>query len=155
MSAARCGVLGCECGCHRQKQRQSPRLWTREMDEQVTNGIERGETPSQIAARLHLTEDSIKWRVKQLGRSLRDGWRSRQEVTAVLGVPRRAVDAWMRDGTLRVTRHGSRWTRVSDRDLEAFVVAYAGVLFEADTVADAGLRRLAETAALANRRRAV
>jgi len=155
MATLRCGVLGCECQCHRAGRRQPPRLWTPGMDHELTDAIVHGEHPSVIAARMRLTVDSVKWRVKSLGLSLRDGWRSRQEVALVLGAPRRSVDAWMRQGKLRVTRHGSRWTRVADTDLQAFVSAYAGVLFAAETVADPSLRRLAETAALANRRRAV
>jgi excisionase family DNA binding protein len=155
MSAARCDVLGCECGCHRAKRRQVPRLWTPGMDQTLVDGIARGEHPNQIAARLRLTVDSIKWRIKQLDHSLREGWRSRQEVAAVLGVGRRAVDRWMREGQLRVTRHGTRWTRVSDADLRAFVERYAGVLFSPEDVTDAALRRLAETGALVNQRRVV
>jgi hypothetical protein len=124
------------------------------MDEEVTAALDRGETVRQIAVRLYLSEDSIRWRIKQLGRSTRDGWRSRQEVIAVLGVPRRAVDRWMQAGVLKVTRHGTRWTRISARDLESFVSAHAGLLFDPRDVQDARLRRLAETSALANRRRA-
>lgn len=154
MAKIRCGSLGCECVCHRAKVRQIPRLWTPQMDEQITRGLDRGETVAQIAARLYLTEDSIRWRVKQLGRSLRDGWRSRVEVSSLLGVSWRAVDRWSRAGLLKVTRHGTRWTRVADVDLEAFVAAQAGLLFAAEDVQDARLRRLAETSALANRRRA-
>jgi hypothetical protein len=125
------------------------------MDRELAAAVLRGDHPSSIARTMHLSIDSVKWRVKSLGLSLRDGWRSRVEVVAVLGVPRRCVDRWMRQGTLRVTRHGLRWTRVTDADLLTFVAAYAGVLFDAATVEDSTLRRLAETAAIANRRRAV
>jgi len=157
MAAARCDVLGCECGCHRVKRRQAPRLWTPGMDCALAEAVERGEHPRAIAARMHLSLDSIKWRIKTLGLSLREGWRSRQEVATVLGVSRRAVTRWMRDGSLRVTRHGTRWTRVTDTDLRAFVEQQAGVLFDPEAVQDSigqsALRRLAETSALVNRRR--
>jgi excisionase family DNA binding protein len=122
------------------------------MDRVLAEAISRGDHPSSIAAKMHLTIDSVKWRIKQLDHSLREGWRSRQEVAAVLGVGRRAVDRWMRDGTLRVTQHGSRWTRVRDADLEVFVSAQAGMAFDPSGVTDPHLRRLAETSALANRR---
>lgn len=153
MSTALCSVLGCQCACHCVKQRQIPRLWTPGMDRALLAALERGDTVRQIAAQLHLSEDSIRWRVKQLDHSLREGWRSRQEVAAVLGVGRRAVDRWMRAGLLPVNRHGTRWTRIRDDDLEAFVSTQAGLLFESSGVTDAGLRRLAETASIANRRR--
>jgi hypothetical protein len=154
MAGAHCDVLGCECACHRQKRRQAPRLWTPKMDQTVTELLNRGEPVGQIASRLYLTEDSIRWRIKQLGCSTRDGWRSRQEVTAVLGTSRRAVDRWMRAGLLKVAHHGTRWTRVRNADLEVFVVAHAGALFDPDGVQEPRLRRLAETSALVNRRRA-
>jgi excisionase family DNA binding protein len=150
--APRCPVLGCECQCHRARVRQVPRLWTPGMDRALTEALDRGDHPGSIAAGMHLTIDSIKWRAKHLDRSLREGWRSRQEVAAVLGVGRRAVDRWMRDGSLLVQRHGTRWTRVRDADLEAFVSAQAGVAFDPSGVSDPRLRRLAETSALANRR---
>lgn len=124
------------------------------MDRTLTDALARGDHPREIAATLHLTLDSIRWRIKQLDHSLREGWRSRQEVAAVLGVGRRSVDCWMRDGTLAVRRHGTRWTRVRDDDLEAFVSAHAGALFDPLGVGDGALRRLAETASIANRRRA-
>lgn len=150
----RCHGFGCPCPNHLAKVRQVPRLWTPAMDQALVDALGRGEHPEQIAARLHLTVDSIKWRLKQLDHSLREGWRSRQEVAAVLGVSRRAVDRWMRDGSLRVGRHGTRWTRVRDADLEAFVATQAGLLFDPAGVADRQLRRLAEVSATANRRRA-
>ena len=150
----RCNGYGCPCPNHLVKVRQVPRLWTPAMDQTLVDALGRGEHPTQIAARLHLTVDSIKWRLKQLDHSLREGWRSRQEVAAILGVGRRAVDRWMRSGALRVARHGTRWTRVRDADLEAFVAAQAGLLFDPATVTDSALRRLAEVTAVANRRRA-
>jgi excisionase family DNA binding protein len=152
MAAARCDVLGCECGCHRAKRRQVPRLWTPGMDRELSAAVLRGEHPNTIAATMHLSVDSIKWRIKTLGLSLRDGWRSREDVAAMLGVGRRAVARWVRDGTLPSVLHGRRWTRVTDADLRAFVVAHAGLLFDPFGVADPELGRLAETAALANRR---
>ena len=123
------------------------------MDRELTEALQGGQHPAQIAARLHLTEDSIRWRVKQLGLSLRDGWYSRQEIGPLLGVGRRSVDRWMRSGLLRVTRHGSRWARVSDGDLGAFVSCQGGLLFDPAVVTDPALRRVAEVAATANRRR--
>lgn len=154
MSKVRCGSLGCECACHRAKIRQAPRLWTPSMDQQLLAALDRGEHPLRIAVSMHLTPDSIKWRTKQLGRSLRDGWRSRQEVAAALGVGRRAVDRWMQEGLLRVGYHGRRWTRILDADLEAFVSAHAGLLFEPEHVTDPVLRRRADVAATVHRRRA-
>lgn len=123
------------------------------MDRALGAALDRGEHVRVIAMSMHLSEDSVKWRVKHLGRSLRDGWRSRQEVAAVLGVSRRAVDRWARAGQLRVTRHGTRWTRVADEDLRSFVAAHAGVLFDARAVTDATLRPLAQTARLVAGRR--
>jgi excisionase family DNA binding protein len=123
------------------------------MDRRLTDALRAGEHPEQLAAREHLTVDSIKWRIKQLGLSTRDGWRSREEIASVLGVGRRAVNRWMQAGLLRVTRHGTRWTRVSTGDLETFVSAQAGLLFDPADVTDPQLRRLAEVAATANHRR--
>lgn len=149
----RCNGYGCPCPNHLAKVRQVPRLWTPAMDQVVTDGLARGEHPAAIADRLHLTVDSVKWRIRQLDHSLREGWRSRQEVITALGVSRRTVDRWMRSGELRVTRHGTRWTRVRDADLEAFVAAQAGRLFDPAHVSDPTLRRLADVAAVANQRR--
>lgn len=153
MATPRCNGYGCPCPNHQAKVRQTPRLWTPGMDQVLTSAVERGEHVRAIAARLHLTDDSIKWRIKTLGLSLRDGWRSRQEVVTVLGTSRRAVDRWMREGKLRVTRHGTRWTRISDADLREFVDRYAGLGLDAEGISDPALRRLAETASTANRRR--
>ena len=152
MAAARCSTLGCTCACHRP--RQEPRLWTPDMDRQLSRAIDRGDTIRTIATAMRLTEESIRWRVKKLGRSLREGWRSRAEIARCLGVPRRSVDRWARDGHLVVTRHGTRWTRVRDVDLWTFVGQHAGALFDPLGVSDPTFRRLAETAAMANRRRA-
>jgi excisionase family DNA binding protein len=124
------------------------------MDAQVTDAVQRGVHPTALAAMLHLTVDSVRWRIRVLGLSLRDGWSSSLEVAALLGVSWRSVNRWRRDGYLRVTRPGRRWTRVTDADLRAFVGTWAGVLFDADGVRDPGLRSLAETASLASRRRA-
>lgn len=148
-----CGILGCECACHRAKVRQVPRLWTPGMDRTLTEAIERGDHLQTIATRLHLTEDSIRWRVRQLGLSLRDGWYSRQEIGGLLGVGRRSVDRWMRSGLLTVTRHGTRWTRVKQADLLTFVQAHAGVEFDPSAVSDPTLRRLADVSSVVNRRR--
>lgn len=123
------------------------------MEARLRHLLADGETVGRIADHLHLTEDAIRWRIKSLGLSTRDGWRSRQEVSAVLGAQRRAVDRWMRSGQLRVTMHGRRWTRVTDADLRAFVGAHGGVLFDPGGVVDPQLRSLAETAARANQRR--
>lgn len=112
-----CPVLGCECACHRAKRRQVPRLWTPDMDARVRAELAAGATVGGIASRLHLTLDSVRWRIRQLGLS-------------------------------------TRWTRVADDDLRAFVGAHAGALFDPSGVADPSLRSLAETAAVANRRRA-
>jgi hypothetical protein len=154
MAAAKCSTLGCECGCHRARVRQAPTTWTRERDAFVSDALSRGQVLRVIAAGLGVTEESVRWRLRQLDRSTREGWRSRVEVVRVLGVPRRSVDRWMRSGQLRVARHGTRWTRVTDADLRAFVEQQAGVLFDADGVADPALRRFAETSAIVNRRRA-
>lgn len=153
MPKIQCGVLGCECTCHRAKVRQPARLWTPGMDRTVTEAIERGDHIRTIAARLHLTEDSIRWRVKQLGLSLRDGWYSRQEISVLLGVGRRHVDRWMHTGLLPVTRHGTRWTRIRQADLLTFVQAHAGVQFDPVGITDPVLRRLADVSATVNRRR--
>lgn len=153
MTKVQCGVLGCECACHRAKVRKAPIVWTTGMDRVLAESLERGDHAEEIAARLHLTVDAIRWRIRQRNRSLREGWRSRQEATVALGVGRRAVDRWMQQGLLRFTPHGRRWTRIRESDLEAFVSTHAGLLFEPDGVADVRLRRMAETAALANRRR--
>jgi hypothetical protein len=153
MQTARCDVLGCECGCHRQKIRRTGVKWTPERDAFVADALNRGRPVAFIASGLGVTEEAVRWRIKRLGRSTREGWRSRQEVVAALGVSRRAVDRWMRVGLLRVTKHGTRWTRINDADLEAFVRDGAGRLFEPADVRDAHLRRLAETSALVNRRR--
>lgn len=155
MAIVQCGILGCECACHRAKVRQVPRLWTPGMDRSLTEAIERGDHLKTIAARLHLTEDSIRWRVRQLGLSLRDGWYSRQEIGPLLGVGRRSVDRWMRTGLLAVTRHGTRWTRVRQADLLSFVQAQAGVEFDPSGVGDPALKRLADVSAVANRRGSV
>jgi hypothetical protein len=154
MTTLPCASLGCACACHRAVKRRPPIVWTHGMDRRLRAAIERGEHPEVIADGMALSLEAIRWRVKTLGLSLRDGWRSRQEVQAALGAPRRAVDRWMRDGHLRVTRHGTRWTRVTDDDLRAFVGTHAGVLFDPGCVEDPQLRSLAETAAMANRRRA-
>lgn len=123
------------------------------MDRTLASAVERGEPPRRIAGAMHLTEDSVRWRIKHLGRSLREGWRSRQEVAATLGVGRRAVDRWMREGRLAVERHGTRWTRVADDELRTFVRRHAGTLLRPEAIDDQSLRRLAETSAVANRRR--
>lgn len=155
MAKIQCGTLGCECACHRAKVRQVPRVWTTGMDRSLAEAIEGGDHLRTIAARLHLTEDSIRWRVRQLGLSLRDGWYSRQEIAALLGVGRRSVDRWMRSGRLTVTRHGTRWTRVRQADLLSFVRAQAGIEFDPDGVSNPVLKRLADVSAIANRRRSV
>jgi excisionase family DNA binding protein len=122
------------------------------MDRALLDDLDAGRHVSTIAARMHLTEESVRWRVRQLGRSLRDGWRSRQEVAQVLGVGRRAVDRWWKDGLLPVRKHGTRWTRILEAELETFVRAQAGLLFAPGGVRDARLRRLAEIGAAANAR---
>lgn len=154
MPSPRCAVPGCACACHRVTHRQSPRLWTAHMDDAVRSAIAGGDHPRKVAASLHLTEDSIRHRIKQLGLSCRDGWRTRAEVSRALGVSWRSIERWRGSGALRVVPHGSRWTRITEADLRAFVLNAAGVLFDASTVTDPALRRLAETAAIANRRRA-
>lgn len=150
----RCGTLGCGCGCHRAKVRQVPRTWTPLLDQTLTEALARGGSVPEIADRLRLTQHSVRWRVRHLGLSTRDGWRSRREVAQVLGVSRRAVDRWWHSGLLRVELHGTRWTRVTHADLRAFVSEYAGVLVDHACIADPALRSLAETAAIVHRRRA-
>jgi excisionase family DNA binding protein len=123
------------------------------MEAAVITGLERGESVRTIADRLHLTEDSIRWRARQLGLSLRDGWYSRQQITRLLGVNYRHVNRWMRAGQLPVRRHGTRWTKVREEDFKQFIAQYAGLLFDPSDVQNNDMRRLAETSALANGRR--
>ena len=151
---ARCIAAACPCACHvRRRPRQVPRVWTTRMDAAIVERLVSGHSVREIAEWMHLTPDSITWRLKQLGHSTREGWRSSLDVAWALGVSRRAVARWRADGLLVVSPHGRRWTRVVEADLRAFVATWAGVLFEPDGVVDAALRPLAETSALANRRR--
>lgn len=155
MATTRCNGYDCPCPNHLAKVRQPARLWTPGMDRTLTEAIKHGDHLKTIAARLHLTEDSIRWRVRQLGLSLRDGWYSRQEIGPLLGVGRRSVDRWMRSGALVVTRHGTRWTRIRQADLLTFVQSHAGVEFDPAGVTDPVVRRLADVSAVVNQRKAV
>src|SRR5262245_7058699 len=153
MRVMRCGMADCRCRCH--TQRGAPPTWLPGMDRALRAALGRGEHPRAIAAALGLAETSVRWRCKQLGLSLRAGWRSRQEVAVVLGVSRRRVDAWCRAGLLVATPHGTRWTRVTDAEVERFVAAHGGRLFRPDGVRTGALRRLAEVAARTSALRAL
>lgn len=125
------------------------------MERELLAALDRGEPLARIAASFHLTEDSIRWRLRQLGRSLRDGWHSRQTAAAMLGVSWRVLERWQQSGDLAVERHGRRWLRITDASLRACVERRAGLDLDPAAIRERGLRRLAETSAVANRRRAL
>jgi hypothetical protein len=123
------------------------------MERRLAEAVWAGQHPAAIAQSMGLSRVSIEWRIKTLGLSLRDGWRSPPEIAVLFGVSIRQVGNWCRSGQLHSTLHGKTWRRITDADLRTFVQQYAGVLFEADGVEDSELRRLAEVNAFANRRR--
>jgi hypothetical protein len=155
MRAVHCGNLGCECACHRQKVRRSSTKATPEQDATIGNMLARGRPIRFIASALSISENAVRWRIRVMDRSTREGWRSRDEVAKAIGVSWRRLKRWQLAGLVTVSAHGARWTRVSDADLEAFVATYAGLLFDPLGVRDPRLRRLAETSGIANQRRAV
>lgn len=151
----RCDNLGCECRCHRMKLRRTATKATPEQDAMIGALLVQGQPIAAIASSLHISENAVLWRIRVMGRSTREGWWSRREVVRALGVSWRHLKRWQCAGLLKVTQHGTRWTRIRESDLEAFVKDHSGLLFDPSTVRDARLRRLAETSAIANRRRAV
>jgi len=148
----RCRLTVCACACHLPTVRQRQHLWTPSQDRALLDALRRGRHIREVAADLGLTLQSVTFRVKQLDQSLCLGWRSRQGVARALGVSRRRVTGWWRSGLLVVAPHGTRWTRVTDAELERFVSAHGGRLFAPEGVRVPQLRRLAEVAAMANGR---
>ena len=158
-----CGGLtgGCACRCHklsagrRASTQAAPRLWTPSMDAKLVQGIREGVPIKLLAQKLRVSLRQATDRLDEIGESTRTGWRTRHEAGLALGVSWRATARWQADGLLAVERYGrGRWWRIKDADLAAFVRQHAGVLFDAAKVRDPALKRVAEVAALANRRQA-
>lgn len=155
----------CFCRCHAvrfaaQASRKKTRsdAWTFLQDEMIRVLISEALDAPAIAERLtdhfgiRRGVDAVRRRVAHLGLSLRDGWWSRSDVARMLGISVQRMQRLERQGYLGVHPHG-RWRRVKEADIEAFVREHAGALFDPRRVKDPRFKTLAETAAIANRRR--
>jgi transcriptional regulator with XRE-family HTH domain len=162
---------GCLCKCHsiRAGKLKSPKTqvahrkrWLPEHDAVVRDRLQAGVHVEQIAR--ELTERFIIPRTamgvenrarRHLGLSLFDGWTSSTQLARRLGVPKSRIEAWRERGYLSGVPDFKQWPRYLEPEIEAFVQQHAGVLFDVRLVRDSRLRSLAETSAIANRRRAV
>lgn len=153
---------GCGCRCHAiaaakaGRRAALPSDWRPEEDAYLQHRLDAGDTPEQARHALNerfgttRTRGAVRHRITDLGRTLRDGWYSAREVERMLGLAHHTVARWHRDGLLPMTRHKhGHWWRVSVADLEAFVKAQAGHLFDPARVVDRRLRALAEVSARA------
>lgn len=155
---------GCLCRCHAivtakatDKTRQR-NYWSAKEDDAIRRMLASGETltaiadaVSQISGR-HRTVPALKNRIVRLGISSRENWFTRTDLCYRLGVSPATFVGWVQVGLIEETRYG-RWQRYSPEHVEAFVKAHAGVVLNPRFVKDRHLRSLAETSAIANRRR--
>lgn len=156
---------GCACHCHALSRGRATgkepnrNAWKKAHDALLRERLAEGDSPSEIARllterfKVERTAAAVRLRMTRTGLTSRDGWVSRFEAGVLLGVGRKQMATWDAGGLLPSHPFGS-WRRLRRSDLEAFVKAHAGLLFDARRVKDARLRSLAEVAAVANRRRA-
>lgn len=106
--------------------------------------------------RLTRSPHSIGVRLRSLGESTRDGWTTKRETARWLGVSDQQIDRWEVAGLLATSAHKTgHWRRITTTDLDAFVIAHAGRLFDPARVRDRRLAALAREAASANSRQEV
>lgn len=157
----------CFCRCHATRrtndQRNKPQkrwdIWKPQHDEAITALVLEGHHPEVVARiiserfAIPRSQDSVRRRLSQLGVSIRDGWYSRDDLAKMIGVHHRKIAQWEQDGLLPVAEYG-RWRRIAKADVDAVVAAQAGLAIDPRRIRDPRLRSIAETSAIANRRRA-
>lgn len=156
-----CPCGGC-CPCHRLKHGETRwNAWTPEQEAFILARSAEGASLTEIADaferrfRYRRGVDGIRVRLSKLGASVRDGWLTRRDVERLLGVHHRDVQRWVQSGALIDRPHQrGHWRLIAPADLDTFVRAQAGRLFDPARVADRRLRSLAETSAQINLREA-
>lgn len=134
--------------------------WTTRHDDVLTKLVNDDHHPADIAAmlseRFHVprTDLAVRRRIKHLGLSRREGWYSRTDLIAMLGLHQRKLEALEQAGAIEPTRYGA-WRRYPTATVEQLVREHAGSLIDPRRVRDPKLKALAETSAIVNRRRAV
>lgn len=132
--------------------------WKGQHDALLIERLDAGATPEEIAHELTRrfkvprTANAVKIRIPRLGRSLLEGWWTGAETARRLGLSWEVLQRLTDQGALIGCPYGA-WTRYRVADVEAFVRAHAGTLIDPRRIRDPRLRSLAETSAIANKRR--
>lgn len=159
----------CICRCHRVRAAKDRRRafgghgrawnsWLASHDDALRQLVAACTPPWEIAEALSArfsvprTAHAVKLRIKQLGLSTRDGWVSGEDLIRGLGLYRRRVGQFEAQGLLTPAEYG-RWRRYSLAEVAALVKAQAGLTIDPRRVRDPRFKAIAETAAVANRRR--
>ena len=95
-------------------------------------------TVTQVAKMLHRSPNAVKVKATRmkLGLRSRDDWYTKKEVSEILGVEHKKVQAWIDSGALKATWHNGRrpqkngmnmW-HIELGDLRKFIINYSGEL---------------------------
>lgn len=90
---------------------------------------------NDIAKRLKRTPNAVRIQLRRLSlsRRYRDGWYTREEVAAILGIDHKRIQTFIDCGALKARRHnpeggvGSYW-HIDAKDLRAFLIKYCAQL---------------------------
>ncbi len=152
----------CWCRCHAERKAKHPSRWDAWLpshDDALRSLIADGAAPERCAEILSerfpvfRSRHAVQLRIKHLGLSSRDGWVSGEDLIRLLGVYRRRIQQFEARGLLTPNAYG-RWRRYRAAEVEALISSEAGATIDPRRVRDPRFRSLAETAAIANRRRA-